>query len=421
MTTKTLRRLTGLMAALCAISFSAADSPVFAKGGTAKPPAAGAPASTPVNTVMPPPGPALAPASAASTSGFSVTGYVQAATATNCTKNAAGEFSNAGGTVTINGLKITIPADTIVQFPANTLNWSETVCDGVLPISLDKNTKLTDLPIEMRVDGNVILVGTERRYIGALVYASQQSLNVGSGYISAINLNTGAISVTSTGGVTATLMINDPNGRFGRAMTSPDAHFSVDDENPTIKAAATGYPMCVPRTATDDPLCPQKNRPKVGVGFGCRTFTQAGLPPLPGGDIFTTNTAGAFCPAFVMKAITGMPGAAAAAAISPTNVVALVAGETPAGVPDPRKQAPFEVGDFITWGGTLVRGATPAQDVIWVHTMEANVGIYTQPATLPAYIAVGEMVCRRRAHSDRSSCSSRHRVHQPSRARSQHQ
>ncbi len=35
-------------------------------------------------------------------------------------------------------------------------------------------------------------------------------------------------------------------------------------------------------------------------------------------------------------------------------------------------------------------GGAGAGDVIWVHTINANVGVYTQPATLPAYIAIGE-------------------------------
>ena len=41
------------------------------------------------------------------------------------------------------------------------------------------------------------------------------------------------------------VQINDPFGRFWRAQ-SPDARFSVDDQNPTIHSG-TGYPVCVPR------------------------------------------------------------------------------------------------------------------------------------------------------------------------------
>jgi hypothetical protein len=91
-----------------------------------------------------------------------------------------------------------------------------------------------------------------------------------------------------------------------------------------------------------------------------------------------------------MKAIAGMPGTAT---VAPGNI----AGPSD---PDPRQQAPLEVGDFITWSGTLVRDANrpapatnrsrPSTNLIWVHTIEANVGVFTQPRTLPAYLAVGE-------------------------------
>src|SRR6185295_655705 len=56
--------------------------------------------------------------------------------------------------------------------------------------------------------------------------------------------------------------------------------------------------------------------------------------------------------------------------------------------PDPTQQAPFEVGDHITYSGTLAHGS--GGDYISAHTIEANVGIYTQPGTQPAYVAIGE-------------------------------
>jgi hypothetical protein len=45
------------------------------------------------------------------------------------------------------------------------------------------------------------------------------------------------------------------------------------------------------------------------------------------------------------------------------------------------QQAPFEIGDFISYSGTLVRdGLGPSgSDTISVHTIEANLGIFTQP------------------------------------------
>jgi len=56
--------------------------------------------------------------------------------------------------------------------------------------------------------------------------------------------------------------------------------------------------------------------------------------------------------------------------------------------PDVRLQAPFEVGDSITFSGTLIpAGVGPGY--ISAHTIEANVGIYTMPGTQPSYVAIG--------------------------------
>jgi hypothetical protein len=55
----------------------------------------------------------------------------------------------------------------------------------------------------------------------------------------------------------------DPTGRFGKKQTAGfDDRFCVDPDNPTIRAA-TGFPMCIPRSNPadgDDPLCPVRPR-----------------------------------------------------------------------------------------------------------------------------------------------------------------
>jgi hypothetical protein len=219
---------------------------------------------------------------------------------------------------------------------------------------------------EVRAVGNIVA----GKHIAGLMFASQQSANTGSGAITKIDYDTGDIQVdTGDPAHPAVVRINDPNGRFGRAQ-SPDARFSVDDQNPTIHAG-TGYPMCVPRTdpaTADDPLCPQINRPKpAGAARHCRNFGDAGVTPLPGsGELSAPQATDEFCTKFVM------PGVAARTATDP----------------DPRQQAPFEVGDHITYAGTLMHDG--GGDFISAHTIEANVGIYTQPGTQPSYLAIGE-------------------------------
>ncbi|WP_424363329.1 hypothetical protein [Methylocystis parvus] len=338
--------------------------------------------------------------------GFSILGFIEKATVAGGCPQPPG--STAGGSVTVNGVAITVPSNMIVQFPAATLKWADAVCPsdaGLSPIGLDgsggSGGAATLYPsTELRVEGNIVgaagvPAGVRAPHVAALIYASQQSLNAGSGYISFIDYADGSIYVSTTGGE-ARLVINDPKGRFGRKQTSLDARFAVDDENPTIRAE-TGYPMCVPRAAPPsaggaetDPLCPQKNRPMASATAPCRNFLAAGvaLPGLPADLPPTPN--GRFCTSFVMKAEGGMPGTAT---LAPQHKRA-------ASDPDPRQQAPFEVGDFITWTGTLVRDASkpppatprakPSTNLIWANSVVANIGIYTQPKTLPAYLAIGE-------------------------------
>jgi hypothetical protein len=57
--------------------------------------------------------------------------------------------------------------------------------------------------------------------------------------------------------------------------------------------------------------------------------------------------------------------------------------------PDARQQAPFEVGDFVSYSGSLMQDGD-GNDYVSAHTIEANLGIYTQPGTQPAYMAIGE-------------------------------
>ena len=421
--TKLARGLGALsVAALAAVSLQIGYNDAFAKGGggTATPPKLPPPAPTatctvgpaPCADVKPPAGPAL-PNVAPLSSQFNIIGFIQDATVDGGCVAAASPPAPpniSGGTVTVNGTKITVPTNTILQFPANTLTWADAVCPtqaGVSAIGLNgtggQGVQVSPPPYpstEINVVGNIVNAGGAPdgigdQHIAGLILISQQFVNAGTGYISFIDYNDGSIYVSTAGGETR-LIINDPNGRYGRAQSSVDVRFSVDDANPTITADRSGYPMCVPRVAPaaagqpeSDPLCPQVNRPKAP---NCRNFTAAGFT-LRAGDFAATQTnpAGTYCSAFVMKALNVMPGATNAAAANAANIAG-------AGDPDPRQQVPFEVGDYITWQGTLVVGgnlkapiaarSTTTKDVIWVHTIAANVGAYTQPKTLPAYIAI---------------------------------
>jgi hypothetical protein len=364
---------------LAAITASFGSGGASAKGGTAKPPPGNpAPLVPPTWPAVPPP---VFSVNTADIHGFDVTGFVQSATVdpTMC-PDISGSLdpdvrARTGGSLVVNGITVVVPCNSIVQMPANTLTWSDSI-DLVTHNTLALDGTGSGVPpspgtsypsFEVHVVGNI--VGT--RHIAGLVFLSQQSANSGQGVITRIDYATGDIWVGSAAGAPdqVRLQINDPNGRFGRAQ-SPDDRFSVDDANPTIHSG-TGYPMCVPRTAdgAGDPLCPQRNRPSSTAQAACRNWTAAGVV-LPAAGELSATPVGQRCRNFVMKDPAGV--------LSATD-------------PDARQQAPMEVGDFVTYAGTLFTGAAVGDpDYISAHTIEVNVGIYTQPGTLPTYLAIGE-------------------------------
>lgn len=297
-------------------------------------------------------------------------------------------------TIVLNGHSITLPANTVITFPASFLTAYETFAYNPLCTSSPctesglarKDTKrlpetTNPASYEAHIQGNVVYdangVGT---YIAGMVAISQQDLNQGQGFINFIDYKAGELRVGGDVGVAngVRVKINDPVGRFGRS-TGPfgntvmggktvntsdtqDIRFAVDDGNPTI-TAETGYPLCIPRTDTDptiqgnpdDPLCPQANRPLDnartvnGVKMHLGSFA---MPPAPG---------------------VADPGYAL-----PANYPPIIGGT------DPRQQAPFEVGDYIIYAGTIAVDAIGSYTS--AHTITANLGIYTTPGTDPAYL-----------------------------------
>jgi hypothetical protein len=299
---------------------------------------------------------------------FDYVGFIQSATL----DAACQADAHCGGTVTVNGHLVTIPKETVVEFPANALTWQEIFAQAPAPYGLaaaggpSSGLAMADLPTpltqyEIHVIGNRVLGGPGGAdlQIAGLVFISQQSLNSGAGFINFIDYTTGEFRVGGVIGDSTTgarVQLNDPAGRYGR-VTSPDIRFTSDPDNPTI-ISGTGYPMCIPRTdpaASDDPLCPQAQRPVIAAG-----------PPVQYSGTVNTNDP-------TNPGLVGVP-------------------------PDAQKQVPFEVGDYITFAGTLVtdNAAQPtagpwptngtAGTYISAHTIVNNVAVYTYPGTNPAYI-----------------------------------
>jgi len=323
---------------------------------------------------------------------FDVTGFIQTA-ALGGPGSGNGSGAHQGGFITVNDQVITVPSETIVILPANALTWQELFATSPAPYTgAATGMALDDIPAplttyEAHVIGNRVLGGAGGAdvYIAGLIYISQQALNTGAGYINCIIYTTGELRVGGLIGNCATgarVQLNDPTittagdvalgtGRYSRGQT-PDARFQADQDNPTI-ASQTGFPMCVPRVLADpnvagnpdDASCPVTQRRMVGD---------------PAINCLNPATAGLRCTNFTMKA----PGG---------------------GSPDPTIQAPFEVGDYVTYAGTLVQdcaitgcpgggptaGPWPAAGragtYISAHTITNNTAIYTFPGTNPAYVS----------------------------------
>ncbi len=330
--------------------------------------------------------------------GFADAGYIQAATLDSSAD------PRSGGTLTMNGIRMIVPENTVVQFPANTLTWAQLfdhlvstpVYDPGIPSELNlaipagtTGLALVDnpgqalgvspyLPFNAIVEGNIDVANQSGRGVGAyiigLILPMNQDLgNGGAGFITYIDYVRGRFEVggiLNTPGTGAVVEINDPTGRYGWAH-SPDPRWSVDPDNPTV-AAGDGFPMGIPKVAppaidADRPIYNRPLNPPLGAA-GHDPFLQAGAP-------LTT---------FFMPAKTA-PNAP---------------GDT---TPDPWKQVPFMVGDYVTYFGVLYKNNPNAplnptvplnqQMYISANTVGADkLAFYTAPGTKPCYMSLERMV-----------------------------
>jgi hypothetical protein len=211
---------------------------------------------------------------------FTVQGALSSATADSA------EY-NTGGKIVVNGLEIIIPENLQFQFPA-----------AFVPFKNIATGRFDGM--EVAVVGNYV----DEVAIAGLVQISQFLLNTNDGTIASLGFD-GKITLTSG----QVLRINDPNAVYSAGYTNMP-EFTADDENPSI-SAFSGFPMCVPRSATD-PKCPQSNRPA-----GSRTFT----------------------------------------------------------APDPTIMAPFQQGDYITYSGVLIDGEFICYSIVAQNVQILTTGV----------------------------------------------
>ncbi len=376
---------------------------------------------------------------------FDVVGYMQNATVDPSVCSGANSNLDPrlwGGKVTVNGVEIIIPCNTILEMPATALTWAElfdpdlvpagttpgasglALADKVLTPGSTVGAQPDSLPLpayEIHIQGNIIQDAAtgNAKHIAGLVFISQQSLNAGQGYIKSIDYATGELCVSS--GLPATgllgqtvasplcvapdarVRINDGVGRFGLRHGGPgcklqgtcdveeshyDPRFTADTDNPTIHAS-TGFPMCVPRTfpfgtaGDTDALCPQQNRPKQGGIAKCTNL------PVTNGITFPAFPAqkDGYCHSYVMAPLstTAAPSPGPCGTIGTTVIPCTTR---------PDRQAPFEIGDYVTYQGTLTLDGNVSNPTyesayfISAHTINAQVGIYTYPGSKPVYVMI---------------------------------
>ncbi|NGZ11303.1 MAG: hypothetical protein CV088_18330 [Nitrospira sp. LK70] len=263
-----------------------------------------------------------------------------------------------GARIKVNGLEVIVPCNSIITMPGSFLTPHDIFRGpqaGPSPspqsgLAIADTAPAPIAPYEASIQGNIVCNGG-CRYIAGLVSISQNSLSNAGGYIHEIDTSTGELHIGADPDATSTqpgdvrIMLNDPDGKYGLAM-SADQRFATDPDNPAI-SAQTGYPMCVPNNGVA--FCASgQNRPRVDAKP--RTEFVMGPSPLPPpipGNLPIVN-----CPA-------------------PTC--------------DPAIMAAFEVGDFVTYAGILAKDAAN-QPYVSAYKLTAWLGIFTAPGTDPAYV-----------------------------------
>ncbi len=220
-----------------------------------------------------------------------------------------------GGTMTVNGIKMIVPCNTLLQLPAATMMWADLfdpatstpigsyigAATGAVPanptVTLTKTgLALADNPMPfpsfaVNVNGNVV---NGKYIVGLIVPVTQQDLNASSGLVTYIDYAFGSFRVggievagstfcdpTLPGGGPACpgalVQFNDPvtdspagSGRWGLTH-SIDPRFSGDDANTTIHTS-TGIPLCIPGMPAGQPSSERGHEiPRRSVPGGRRT------------------------------------------------------------------------------------------------------------------------------------------------------
>ncbi|MGB5297155.1 MAG: hypothetical protein WBN08_16865 [Thiogranum sp.] len=237
------------------------------------------------------------------------------------------------GTMVVAGRNIIIPANMVIDLPANRLTLQQFFVNAPSACTDEDSDGVPDETGLAKGDscngsgtGAAVTILGNKTNAGDLIAGEvflEKAAEVVTGVVSYINYNEGYFRVNgaTTAPLNATtgamVRVNDPEGRFTHqtgvgclgsgANCSADTRYGVDPDNYTF-TASTGYPMCIPSTVargpfnfdvnrdsaidpnpladpletgivaqddgtgTADALCPTVNRPGVGVVGDSRLF-----------------------------------------------------------------------------------------------------------------------------------------------------
>jgi hypothetical protein len=290
------------------------------------------------------------------TPSFSMLGYLQELDVDNLNDPLS------AGSMVVNGVRIVLPRNLLIKMPGQYLTVNDLFrgahpgsAPGLAAVVKPSGLALKDVPrpavpFEVQVIGN--MVGND--YIAGWVNITQQDLNLGAGFIRAIDYAKAELLVGAPAGpAIARVRINDPAGVYGQKNALKtggnafDERFSSDPGNAPV-ASATGFPMCIPRVAppASDPACPLSNR-----------------APAPNAGRFTCGSS------TVDPTAPALPGC------------------------QPGKAAPLQVGDYISFVGMLTEDSPGSATFFHAaHAVSAMTGIYTSPGVDPAYVFIEEAI-----------------------------
>ena len=227
------------------------------------------------------------------------------------------------GTIVVSGRNIIIPANNVIDLPANRLTLQELFVNAPSACAADVNPA-DGIPDETGLakgdacngsgTGAAVSMLGNKTNAGDLIAGEvflEKAGELVSGVVNFVNYDEGYFRVNGLVGDDTTgamIRVNDPEGRHteqtgaGCAGSGPncsaDTRYGVDPDNYTF-TGSTGYPMCIPSTVArgpydfdinrngvidtgesgltaqdnsgtglDDELCPTANRPAVGVPVG---------------------------------------------------------------------------------------------------------------------------------------------------------